>query len=301
MIVTEIMPSDTPRNEDGVLDGVPKSLDEDPSDEDPSSLTISTTDVKSLDEDSSSLTRYTTDFLLAERIVNIADKGDVIMVATGGKFTEMPPLFRVDSGRLRSVSPYFEVLFGNDKFKEGVLLRETHEKLREEGLRPSEAPAKKLPRITITDMGQIVPSGPGSYELVDDFLRILHGLHICCLVPRINYLAGLACLADRFDCLPVVAKSVKERGLLLARQRKKKNKTWESLTEQGLRQRILVGWLFDDSVWFRAGSHRLIMRGTRLWSYTEDSSERDESLWWNLPDGIEGCICFFEHDQTQGD
>lgn len=272
MILDEQVSSDASQIKDSVLGAEGKSLEDDFS-----SLMISAAHSAPGEQN------------VDDNLVNITDRGDLILVATDGTPAASPSFFRVDSKRLRSVSPYFEVLLGDDRFKEGALLRNTHEKFREEGIEPSEAPANKLPRITIVEMAQMVPSAPGTDHPMNDFLRILHGLGISYAIPKLSYLAGLASLADRFDCLPVVGKFVKERGFLLAREHKsKKSKSWEDISEQGLRQRILVGWLFDDPVWFRDGSYQLIVKGSRRWSDVEGLFKSDQSLWWSLPDGIEG-------------
>ncbi|KAI9780632.1 MAG: hypothetical protein M1816_002793 [Peltula sp. TS41687] len=222
-----------------------------------------------------------------ENLCNITDQGDLILVFTGGKWTSEP--FRVDSERLRTESPYFDALLGNDRFKEGALLRDTHRRLREEGIRPSEARASKLPRITIAEMARL---GPDPDHFIHEFLRILHGLEFSRCFFKVNDLACLASLADGFCCVQVVIKYVKERGLMRGLEGKFRKRSWGDFGERSLRQRILVGWLFTDPACFREGSCQLIMTGSRYWSDVEDISKYDQRLWWRLPDGIEDELQF---------
>lgn len=221
-------------------------------------------------------------------IVNITDRGDLVL-RVGGKPDGDSSFFRVDSQRLIHVSPYFESLLANERFKEAAFLRDAHERLREEGLQPSQVSADRLPRIFIAEMGQASP-GRGTDHLTSDFLRILHGQDIAYARPGLRYIASLTNLADMFDSLPVVVGYVKRKGFVEGLDAKGKGKNPADISEEGLRQRILVGWLFDKPHWFRTYTFELISRGSSRWTSAEDVSEGDQSLWWNLPHGIEGMV-----------
>ena len=199
-----------------------------------------------------------------------------------------PHLLRVSSRSLQSASRYFATLLDSTKFMEGGAVRERHEKLVGDGIRPARAPADLLPRIRISDLGQISWPQDGSSELVHDFLRILHGLEIHKLRPSLAFLADLAVLADRFDCLSGVSRYVKTSNLLPALDSKNRDRFGVQTSEERARQKILIGWLLDQPDWLVNLSRRLIIRGSRQWTVDADGPPIRQALWWNLSDDLEG-------------
>ncbi|KAI9884852.1 MAG: hypothetical protein M1823_003379 [Watsoniomyces obsoletus] len=222
-------------------------------------------------------------------LVNIAEQGDLIL-NTDHKRPSEPSLFRVDSTCLKESSPYFRALLGTN-FKEGASVRESHERLIYQGRTPAEARASQLPQIHLSDFGQ--ESQPTDLSnFVGDFLRIIHGLDITPTKPGIRYFACLATLADRYNCLAAVSQYVERKRYLHSLNGRTKGRTSGEISEEHLRQKILVGWLLNYPPWVMSYSQRLIIRGSVRWAgggTDTDASvdDAEQCLWWDLPDGIE--------------
>ncbi|TID18011.1 hypothetical protein E2P81_ATG10981 [Venturia nashicola] len=192
--------------------------------------------------------------------------------------------YRVSAEQVKQASPYFVRLLDPSKFGEGQKVAETLKELRTTYADIGDAPAKELPRVSIVDIGRISKVNT-IQNLVADFLRILHGIEISTPVPPLPNLANLAVVADRFDALTHFSAYAQRKKVFTTIDARGKGKL-ASLTEERLRQKLLVGLLLDHSSWISTASKRLIIGGSVQW---KSDAEEDEELasWWDMPHGLE--------------
>ena len=192
--------------------------------------------------------------------------------------------FRVVTERLRQSSPYFDHLLHAQKFSEGVKISAATEQLKLRYSEIADAPIRDLPTVKLSDVGKI-SSVSSIKPLVADFLRVLHGFELSVPAPPLANLANLAIVADRFDALSAVAEHVRKRGYLEALERRSRGKP-ASPIEERIRQRLLLGVLFDHPAWLASDSKQLIATGSVCWKQ-DAKFDADAALWWDLPRGLE--------------
>ena len=214
-------------------------------------------------------------------IILIAAHGDVVLHVEH----ELKPgsvlrsAFRVSSPILKTSSKYYARLL-DGRFGEGAYVEEKHKHLREQYATITETPSSELPVLKISDIGRI--SSVKSIEaLMSDFLYILHRKDTQSFPPLTN-IANLAIVADRFDAIEAVRVHVKRKKLLKAIDGKTTARQDAGLSEDKVRQRILVATLLDYAPWLEKYTTRLITRG---WVGGEPSLTG--ALWWDLPSRIE--------------
>ena len=189
--------------------------------------------------------------------------------------------FKANSTCLKGSSRYFDHLLGDVRFAEGFehskrFAKDTGSSSRQTG----EQAKPDLPVFEIVDVGRTSPV-KSIKPLVTDLLLILHGHRLDGpKIPLVN-LANLAVAADRFDVTPVLATYVRSTNAIL---RPKALKTL--LTEEAIRQRLLLGLLLEDGELVRSHSKDLILRGSKIW--TNEELNVSEALWWDLPRHLEG-------------
>ncbi|KAI9809152.1 MAG: hypothetical protein M1825_002442 [Sarcosagium campestre] len=237
--------------------------------------------------------------------IAIVSDGDVILDVDFGNDFERG-VYRVRTQSLRTASRYFAVLLSSDRFKEGDTLKARLQDLLREGLLPDQAPVDRLPRLEIS-LGDLFQSWHRSHpvKLLADFWCIIHGEDLLFQKQAaLDYVARLAVLADRFDCLATFAEYCRRHHLPHHKSSKSENRLGEVHT----RQRLLVGYILGQDRWVAASSKKLIINGSERWGTsivnpvetgadlgsreTENGDEEevhdDGLLWWNLPDGLEG-------------
>jgi hypothetical protein len=223
------------------------------------------------------------------------DDGDpLVIVASGDLILDVAHedngqrySYRVDSKTLQENSRYFENLL-SDRFSEGQQLSAALEALRLSGYSDiAEVSAEVLPHISITNIGRIAISKSSAVRnLLADFLRAIHGFDLAVSSPPVANLANLAVVADRFDAVACLSRFVQRRKYTQLIDAKSKGKSNPALTEERVRQKLLVGLLFDHPPWVTKYSKHLIMRDSSQWrpGVEEDHSK---ALWWDLPRGVE--------------
>ncbi|KAI1322704.1 hypothetical protein F5Y16DRAFT_415588 [Xylariaceae sp. FL0255] len=131
-----------------------------------------------------------------------------------------------------------------------------------------------------------------------------------------SFITTLAVLADRFDCAAAVAKHIIAGGLKFkwpvttrsvanGINNSSSNSVTNSNNSSGnsnpvaqisradenvLRQKILVSWLLDMPVRFKAATRELIMNGSCQWGFfgsREERGKEETATWWYLQDGLE--------------
>ncbi|KAF2843561.1 hypothetical protein M501DRAFT_925618 [Patellaria atrata CBS 101060] len=192
--------------------------------------------------------------------------------------------YRVEAELLRRASPYFANLFGG-RFSEAASIFATHVKLGNLYPKVADASWQELPRVSISDIGRISKVNT-IRNLTADFLRILHDLDLDVVPPPIPNLANLAIVADRFDAISYFSRYVSRRKFLQVIDAKSKGKALSVLTEERVRQRLLLGIMLDHAPWVVVFSKRLIITGSSKWK-AEVSGDNSAALWWDLPNNVE--------------
>jgi hypothetical protein len=228
-------------------------------------------------------------------LYTMSDDDDPLVVATSGDLVldvaqeENGPRYsyRVDSTILQQNSRYFENLL-SDRFKEGQQLAAALQALKLSGYSDiAEVSSEVLPHIEIIHVGRIAISKTSAIQnLLADFLRAVHGLDLATPNPPVANLANLAVVADRFDAVACLSKYVQRRKYMHLADVKVKGKLNPTLTEERVRQKLLVGLLFDHPSWVTRYSKHLIMRDSVQWRPGVEE-DHTKALWWDLPQGIE--------------
>ncbi|KAI9779528.1 MAG: hypothetical protein M1839_007336 [Geoglossum umbratile] len=220
-------------------------------------------------------------------VVDISKTGDLVLAVSLAEGAA-PVSYRVDSGLLRQSSRYFGRLLHPDRFKEGLAFRDALARLERRQLDPSALPAHMLPQIELGEIGLASP-GRGLETILGDFLRVLHGAAPGTAQLSLSYLAKMAVLADRFDCIPRVAQYFNgSPNLLRKTELKDKGKGLYGGAEERFRQKVLVGWYFSDWEWFKVYSRKLVLGGSIQWAGDEKvKNAGEQGIWWDLPGGLE--------------
>ncbi|KAH7071672.1 hypothetical protein FB567DRAFT_564489 [Paraphoma chrysanthemicola] len=225
----------------------------------------------------------------------MSDEGDPLVIATSGDLIldvaqedgGTRYSYRVDSKILQQNSRYFENLL-SDRFSEGQRWQADLEKLRLSGTSDvSAAAADLLPHITIVNVGRIAISKESAIKtLLADFLRAVHASDLAVANPPVANLANLAVVADRFDAIACLTKYVQRRKCIQLIDAKSRGKPNPTLTEERVRQKLLVGLLLDHPPWVTKYSKYLMMRDSVQWrpGIEEDYTK---ALWWDIPNGVE--------------
>ena len=224
----------------------------------------------------------------------MSEEGDLLVISSSGDLIlevshENSPRFsyRVDSKVLQQYSQYFANLLSN-RFSEGQQLSAALDALTLSRYTTlADIPASRLHRILIVNVGRIAISKASSVQpLVADLLRAVHGVNLAVTNPPVANLANLAAVADRFDATTCLSKYVQKKKYLQAIEAKSKGKPNPTLTEERVRQKLLIGLLFDYPLWVTKYSKQLIMRDSLQW---QPGIEEDhtKALWWSLPYGME--------------
>ena len=188
--------------------------------------------------------------------------------------------FRVATSALKAKSKYFAKLLETGRFGEGLQLASQHEVLLQKFQALSLVPDAELPVIRIEDLGRI-SAVKSIRPLLTDFLHVLHDQDTQA-TPPVSNLANLAIVADRFDALEAVRIHVRRKKVIKALDARTQPKQDAGLSEERVRQRLLVGLMLDHPPWVDKYSARLITKG-----WVGQESDLEDPLWWDLPNRIE--------------
>lgn len=188
--------------------------------------------------------------------------------------------FRVSSPALKAHSKYFERLLQVGRFGEGSLVEAQHNELRKRYMSMIEVPSDELPVVSVQDLGRI-SHVKALDALCIDFLYILHNKDTQTFPPVAN-LANLAIVADRFDALEPVKSYVRRKKMVRAIDGKTTLKSDTALSEEKVRQRLLVAVLLDYPPWIEKYSARMIIKG-----WVGKELDLSAALWWDLPSRLE--------------
>ena len=200
----------------------------------------------------------------------------------------VPHYYLVSSHVLRTASSYFRVLLDPSKFNEGASFDTALRALLEKHGNLQSISPEDLPRIKITDFGQL-PRKPKLDEAMTLYLSILHKTDRFCNIPTLHPLAVMAIIADRFDTVVAVASYV----IRIAGREHLLNSNvfddWGMGQEVATRQILLIAILLKiEPKKFRGHTANLVIKGSENWkNETEEKGDRG-ALWWNLPGNLEG-------------
>ncbi|KAK3671357.1 hypothetical protein LTR78_008818 [Recurvomyces mirabilis] len=216
-----------------------------------------------------------------ETVTELAADGDIVLrieheFPSTGKHSAS---FRVSTS-ISDHSKYFELLLQPGRFGEGESISARHSKLREHYKSMVEVPTNELPAVRVRDVGRI-SSVKSLAPLCADFLSILHGKELQTIPPVAN-LANLAIVADRFDALGAVREYMRRKKIFRAIDGKTTVKTDAGLSEERVRQRLLIAMMLDCPQWLEKYSARIVAKG---WVGSE--VDLTEPLWWDLPSRLE--------------
>ncbi|KAI7240807.1 hypothetical protein KC330_g1036 [Hortaea werneckii] len=214
-------------------------------------------------------------------IVEVAKGGDVVVcVEHETKSIKHAARFRVSTPALKQHSKYFERLLQPGRFGEANRIEDQHKQLKERYQSLADVPIEELPSVSVQDIGRI-SSVKSISTLVADFFHILHGQDLETLPPVAN-LANLAVVSDRFDALEVVKSCMGRKKTIRTLEGKTTPKVDNALSEEKVRQRLLVAVMLDYPPWVEKYSARMIIKG---WVGRE--VDLSEALWWDLPQRVE--------------
>lgn len=188
--------------------------------------------------------------------------------------------FRVSTTALKAKSKYFERLLEAGRFGEGQQIASQHEELLKKFQGLALVPSEELPVVRIQELGRI-SAVKSIRPLLTDFLLILHDQDTQA-TPPVSNLANLAIVADRFDALDAVKTHVRRKKVIRALDAKTQPKQDAGLSEERVRQRLLVALMLDYPPWVDKYSVRLISKG-----WVGQECDIEDPLWWDLPNRIE--------------
>lgn len=203
--------------------------------------------------------------------------------------------YRLSLEVLKRSSKYFANLLSNPQFREAGIIARDHATLQSIKIRPSEAVVDQLPWVTVVDDDEATKAA-GREVAFEDMLRILHKKPVNTNHATMAYATTMAIIADRFDCVAVVARALnadlKFKWPLTSTRPMVDDSGRPTEFEQVLRQKILVSWLLGQPMRLQQCSRELIVRGSSRWSVYHEPETASTAAWWNLSDGIEGMNCF---------
>ncbi|GJN84923.1 hypothetical protein PLIIFM63780_008487 [Purpureocillium lilacinum] len=204
--------------------------------------------------------------------------------------TTLKVAYRVSVQSLSRHSRYFENLFSNHRFREARLIADAHAKLSLTGIKPAKADVRDLPVVTVVDDDQATEAA-GRELAFEDMLSVIHEQPARNAKPLMSYALTMAIIADRFDCVAVVARALnhelKFKWPMTSNRPFIDDAGHHTQVEQVLRQKVLVSWLLGQAMRLQQSTRELIMRGSRLWSAFHEADSRMSAAWWNLPGGLE--------------
>ncbi|KAM3526664.1 hypothetical protein MY4038_006707 [Beauveria bassiana] len=255
------------------------------------------------------------------RVVNVAVDGDIVLDVTFETSLEtlrkhrraeaaalrktrapsqqLPPAssgtrvrvaYRLSLEVLKRSSKYFANLLSNSKFCEAEAISSAHATLRSMRIPLKEAAVDDLPWVAVADDDDATKAA-GREAAFEDMMRILHRKPVKEIRATMSYATTMAIIADRFDCVAIVARALntdlKFKWPLTSTKPLVDDAGRPTDVEPALRQKILVSWLLGQPLRLQQSSRELIIRGSSHWSVYHEPETASTAAWWNLPDGIE--------------
>ena len=223
--------------------------------------------------------------------VVISSGGD-ILIQIKDPTTGTEQCYRCSRNVLRGASEYFNVLLDPLKFSEGIAIEARLLDLKRQYHDSATTPASELPKAIVADVGNLPKGCVLTGTVVRLFFEILHDPSTTwpqvLRAESINLVALLAIVADRFDCLNIIAEYLIRQGLETTLLKDRKSATAHKLELEN-RQKLLAGLLFGFENWVYQCSAALIVE-RRLDCDDDEAGEGEDALWWNIPGGIEGAV-----------
>lgn len=225
--------------------------------------------------------------------LDIVEDGDLcLMIQAPSEKEEWT--YRVSSQTLIKNSAYFKALLQAGRYSEGIAFEVEKRKILEAHNNDLHClPHSSLPVISISDFGAI-PRDASLKEAFEVMLHILHGTHQFKQPIRLQFIAILAIIADRFDVAQPLGEYFRHQELFIDSMRRPYSKIFSRTnnlsideTEEVLRQMLLIALFFGVAEAITHCSSRLIISGSKVWTSIDPVVTSPGAWWWDLPHGLE--------------
>lgn len=236
----------------------------------------------------------------ASNVIVADNEGDVI-IHLRDSTNAIDVRLRCSVNRLRTASPYFDVLLDPTKFSAGI---ELGHKLAKSSISPNAetcTTVDALPVVLISGVENLPPENDHTILAIAAFFEALHGAKTDMLnlwyedgLHDTLVLAIISILADQFEAANLIMPYIRKNHKLAADL----HEVPENFKEQYARRMLLAGILLENRFWTKVYSAELICRGSKRWRNEQDlytsmdedhvASEGAQHLWLRLPRGIEG-------------
>lgn len=220
----------------------------------------------------------------APAVINTCPRGDLLLHVKHRN--DVGQVYRVSVAILRKASAYFDTLLDPNKFSEGAAVQTQLQELTRSKVDLASVPTSDLPHVSILDFGP-VPKAKISESAFKLFLDILHNPEMSISIPRTQFLAILALIADRFDATGPISLYVIKSGWRNKPAKQDKTRKSDLQVELLRRQGLLIGMLLGFHNWVYRYSSELIYQGSEKWKSGLTEVDGEEP-WWYLPNGVEG-------------
>ncbi|KAL2075709.1 hypothetical protein VTL71DRAFT_652 [Oculimacula yallundae] len=194
-------------------------------------------------------------------------------------------LYRVKLYTIKKYSEYFKILL-KPQFAEGIEVAQTLAALQALNQDVTKVEADKLPRIKIVDEDGATKTF-GRELIFKDMLNIVHGSDPVTSPFNTQCITTLIILADRYGFIAPVSRYMQK-----TLNAHKYPVTLDKNGEEALRQKILIQFHTDQGMRFTNATRDLILRGSIRWSDTAEIAVEYQTIWWDLPYGLEAELAF---------
>ncbi|CZS97322.1 hypothetical protein WAI453_008543 [Rhynchosporium graminicola] len=194
-------------------------------------------------------------------------------------------LYRVKLDTIKKYSEYFKILL-KAQFAEGLEVAQVLAGLQASNQDVTKVEADKLPRIKIVDEDGATKT-LGRELIFKDMLNIVHGSEPVTAPFNTQCITTLIILSDRYGFIAPVSRYMQK-----TLNAHKYPNTLDKNGEEALRQRILIQFHTDQGMRFTNATKDLILRGSMRWSDTVEVSVDYQTIWWDLPYGLEAELAF---------
>lgn len=194
-------------------------------------------------------------------------------------------LYRAKLDTIKKYSEYFQILL-KPQFAEGIEVAKALAELQASNQDATKIEADKLPRVKIVDEDGATKTF-GRELIFKDMLNIVHGSDPVTSPFNTQCITTLIVLADRYGFMAPVSRHMQKTLNV-----HKYPVTLDKNGEEALRQKILIQFHTDQGMRFTNATKDLILRGSLRWSDTAENGVEYQTIWWDLPYGLEVELAF---------
>ncbi|KAH7342839.1 hypothetical protein BKA65DRAFT_595886 [Rhexocercosporidium sp. MPI-PUGE-AT-0058] len=194
-------------------------------------------------------------------------------------------LYRVKLDTIKKYSEFFQILL-KPQFSEGIEVAQALAALQASNQDATKVEADKLPRVKIIDEDGATKTF-GRELIFKDMLNIVHGSDPTTSPFNTQCITTLIVLADRYGFIAPVSRHMQK-----TLNSHKYPVTLDKNGEEALRQKILIQFHTDQGARFTNATKDLILRGSLRWSDTAENGTEYQTVWWDVPYGLEAELAF---------